>query len=93
MIFIFRTAFWFSLVLAFVPPGFKITADHEVYEMILEILPDHMAEAVVSPDPVPPAPNLCDQYGQLCSMSDELGLLLDYAGDKAEQHISGNTSS
>ena len=87
MIFLFRTAFWFSLVLAFVPPNFKIKPDHAFYEMALNILPDHLAQAVETPAEPPEPVSVCVERPGLCNVSEELGLLLDVAGEQAQRRL------
>ena len=92
MVFLFRTAFWFSLVLAFLPPGFRITPDHEVYVMVLDILPMEMAEAVRNPEPATERVSLCEAHQGVCEVSEELGLFLDLAGQEAERRLPSLTS-
>lgn len=87
MAFFFRTAFWFSLVLAFVPPGFQITPDHDLYAMVLELLPGTLSEAVQNPTPVSKPIPLCETHQGLCDVSAELGVFLDLAGQEAERRL------
>ena len=93
MIFLVRTVVWFSLVLAFLPPGFRITPDHAVYEMILNVLPEDMAVAVETPAPKPEIPSICEDREWLCNLSEDAGLLLDIAGEEAQNRISDLAAS